>query len=67
MKSIYLGLLLIIMISCKSNEHKVVESMIDNYNKSHISSPYVTKVFANEYSKIGGDYTSFNDGVYYFL
>ena len=55
------------MISCKSNEHKVVESMIDNYNKSHISSPYVTKVFANEYSKIGGDYTSFNDGVYYFL
>lgn len=66
--SLLFFMLLFFALSCsKSTESKIMLNIIDKYNSTRTETPYVSKVFISEYSKLGDSYLSFNDGVYYFL
>lgn len=68
MKLFFSFTLLLFSFSCsESVERKIMSSIVKNYHLTHGNTSYVSKVFINEYSKLGENYVSFNDGIYYFI
>lgn len=69
MKNVCIRLFLLLLLSScsKSVEQEVMCGLMENYSKNHTDTPFACKAFINEYSKMGEEYLSFNDGVYYFV